>query len=329
MVQLVGFVPPNAIGGVATHVPPVTEYAALPLRGAVNVNSAVSAILLKRTVTVFVLGTPGPRSLKTTGLAGVTTGTVPVPLRVADKLPTESPWLVAVTVTVSLAVPAAVGANVTFIVQEPLAPAPAVQPLVSTLKGAVTPVTVTLFASMTEDESAVRVNASVVKLAPTSTLPDAVAVAARPETPVALRVTGEGVTVNELVTALIVLVAPTVTESVNVPVAVGLNFTFIVQEPPSGAPLAQPVSTEKGNAMPFTTTLPASMTELASAVRVNVAVATLAPTSTLPLPIVVAVTVAVWPKAAPLASRTAEAASPDLIRRDLRILNRIVVLPES
>jgi hypothetical protein len=325
IVQL--WVAPPKTNGLAGQVPPATEYAALPLRAAVNVNCVAAALF---TVTVCLLGTEGPRSLKTIEpLAGVTVGTTPDPVRVADKLPTESPWLVAVTVTVSLAVPAAVGANVTFIVQEPLAPAPAVQPLVSTVKGAVTPVTVTLFASMTEAESAVRVNASVVKLAPTSTLPDAVAVATRPETPVALRVTGEGVTVNELVTALIVLVALTVTESVNVPVAVGLNFTFIVQEPPSGAPLAQPVSTEKGNAMPFTTTLPASMTELASAVRVNVAVATLAPTSTLPLPIVVAVTVAVWPKAAPLASRTAEAASPDLIRRDLRILNRIVVLPES
>jgi hypothetical protein len=229
IVQLVGFVPPKATADAARHVPPAlggtveTEYAGLPLKVRVNVNNAVSATLLRRTVTVFVLGTPEPRSLKTTGLAGVTVGTVPV----------------------------------------------------------------------------------------------------------ALRAIGEGVTVSELVTALIVLVAPTVTDSGNVPVAVGLNVTFIVQEPPRGAPPAQPVSTEKGAAMPFTTTLPASMTELASAVRVNVAVAALAPTSTFPLPIVVAVTVAVWPKAAPLASSSAEAASPDLMTRDLRILNRIVVLPKS
>ena len=32
---------------------------------------------------------------------------------------------------------------------------------------------------------------------------------------------------------------------------------------------------------------------------------------------------------APLASRRTEAASPDLIRHDLRILNRIAVLPDS
>ena len=80
---LVGFVPPNATGDGARHVPGVvvgTAYAGLPLRAAVNVNDAVSAVLLRVTVTggcvVFgfvVLETPGPRSLKTIAV-GVTVG---------------------------------------------------------------------------------------------------------------------------------------------------------------------------------------------------------------------------------------------------------------
>jgi hypothetical protein len=139
--------------------------------------------------------------------------------------------------------------------------------------------------------------------------------------PVPLRVAGEPATT----TAIVALVALTVTESANGPVAVGLNVTFIVQEPPAATPPAQPViSTEKGAATPLTLTLPGSIAD-APAVRVNAAVVTLAPTSTLPD----AVAVTVWPKAAPLASRRTEAASPELIRRDLRILNLIVVLRES
>jgi hypothetical protein len=79
------------------------------------------------------------------------------------------------TVTESVNGPAAVGLNVTFIVQEAPAAAPPAQPLVSTEKGAKTPVTVTLPASI-GDAPAVTVNAAVVTLAPTATVPDAVAV---------------------------------------------------------------------------------------------------------------------------------------------------------
>jgi hypothetical protein len=221
IVQLVGFatppVAPPKTNGLAGQVPPAGEYNVLPLRAEVKVNG-VSATLL--TVTVFVLGTPGPRSLKTTGLGGVTVGTVPVPLRVAGsatEVVIALTVLVAMTVIGSLDAPVAVGLNVTFIVQEPLAATPPAQPVVSTEKGAETPLTVTpvvVVNGSIGDVPAVRVNASVVTLAPRSTVPDEVAVT-------------------------------------------------------------------------------------------------------------------VWPKAAPLARRRAEAASPDLIRRDLRILNRIVVLPES
>jgi hypothetical protein len=161
-------------------------------------------------------------------------------------------------VTVSLAPPVAVGAKVTFILQEPLVPAPVVlQPLASTVKGAAYPVTVTLPASMTEYESVVRVNASVVKLAPTSTVPDVVAAAVTPETPVPVRV-GEPVAANGMPE----LCALIVTDSgVAAPVTVGANVTFIVQDPGgTGTPPEQPVSTEKGVAMPFTTTVPGSMT---------------------------------------------------------------------
>jgi hypothetical protein len=85
----------------------------------------------------------------------------------------------------------------------------------------------------------------------------------------------------------------TVTESLNEPAAVGLNVTFIVQEAPGAAPLAQPlVSTEKGAETPVTVTLPASIAD-APAVTVNAAVVTLAPTATVPD----AVAVTDWPTA--------------------------------
>src|SRR6266478_3908222 len=204
-------VPPRTIG--LGQVPPAaTEYAVL-LKTVVNVNCVTAALF--RVTVCGALGIPGPGSMNTSGLAAVTVGKVPVPLRATGEPATTTaiPPFLALTVTESVNRPVAVGLNVTFIVQEPLAATAPAQPVVSTEKGAKTPVTVTLPASI-GDAPAVRVNAALVELAPTSTVPDAVAVT-------------------------------------------------------------------------------------------------------------------VWPSAAPLASRRTEAASPDLVGRDLRILNRMVVPPES
>src|ERR1700688_2652333 len=105
-----------------------------------------------------------------------------------------------------------------------------------------------------------------------------------------------------MLTGVLPEVAATVTESLNGPVAVGVNVTFIVQEAPLARPAAQPLgSTEKGSETPVTATLPASIGD-APAVRVNAPVVTLAPTATVPD----AVAVTVWPTAiaAPRRRRT-------------------------
>src|ERR1700686_453291 len=167
-------VPPKTIG--LGHVPPAaTEYAEL-VKTVVNVNGVTAALV--RITVCGALVPPEPGSVKTSGRAAVTVGTVPVPLRVTGEPATVTarPPLVALTMTESTNEPVAIGLNVTFIVHEkPAATAPA-QPVRSTEKGAESPVTVTLPRSIADPPTGtVRVNAAVVTLAPTSTVPDGVA----------------------------------------------------------------------------------------------------------------------------------------------------------
>src|SRR5712664_2593146 len=120
-------VPPKTIG--LGQVPPAaTEYAVL-LKTVVKVNGVTAALV--RVTVCGALVPPGPGSVKTSGLAAVHVGRMPVPLRVTGSKPataTAGVPLVALTVTVSVNGPVAVGLNVTLIVQEPRAARPRAQP---------------------------------------------------------------------------------------------------------------------------------------------------------------------------------------------------------
>ncbi|HXL59421.1 MAG TPA: hypothetical protein VN959_01900 [Mycobacterium sp.] len=135
------------------------------------------------------------------------------------------------------------------------------------------------------------------------------------------------VTVAGLVDESVVVPLTVMGSGVAVPKAVGLNVTATAQVPPGATvvPLQASADSENGSPNPVTLLTFSGSAPMGLVTTKVFVVVRLAPTSTVPD----GVAVTLWPKAAPPASRSAAAASPDLITRDLRILNRIVVLPKS